>query len=239
MKQQLEQLSWDSNFLGYPVARLQPAATDEASVQALLSEARGRGYRLLYWGIDPADARGALTAQHLGSQLVDQKVTFAMPVTTAPVALPAGVEPTTNLTTKLESLAWQAGHQSRYQTDPNFAPDVYKRLYSLWIANSVKGELARETLVFRSAPGAEEAGLITLGIKQARVDIGLLAVDAQVRGQSIGAVLVEAARQRTHAWGYDTLQVVTQLTNTGACRFYERCGFLTDKVEHIYHVWLK
>ncbi|GAA3951436.1 GNAT family N-acetyltransferase [Hymenobacter algoricola] len=239
MKQALERLSWDSDFLGYPVARIQPAATDEGTVQALVSEARAHGYRLLYWSTDPTDAQAAATAQYLGARLADQKVTFAMAVPAASSYLPAGVEPTTELTPKLESLARQAGHQSRYQTDPNFAPDVYEHLYDLWIANSVQGTLAREVLVFRAEPGAEEAGLITLGIKKGRVDIGLLAVDEQVRGQTIGAKLVEAARQRTRAWGYDTLQVVTQLTNVGACRFYERCGFTINQLEYIYHVWLE
>jgi dTDP-4-amino-4,6-dideoxy-D-galactose acyltransferase len=238
MRPALEPLGWDTDFLGFPVGRLQPAATDEATVRALVADARRHGYRLLYWSVPPDDAPAADAAQRLGALLVDQKVTFAMPVTSSDAQLPAGVGPTCVLTPKLKSMAQQAGHQSRYQTDPNFAPDVFARLYQLWITNSVAGQLAREVLVFRPHPGAEEAGLITLGVKKERVDIGLLAVDEQVRGQAIGTRLIDAAKQRTRSWGYDTLQVVTQLTNVGACRFYERCGFATDQVEHIYHLWL-
>ncbi|MFC7666941.1 GNAT family N-acetyltransferase [Hymenobacter humi] len=132
----------------------------------------------------------------------------------------------------------QAGHQSRYQTDPRFAPDVYERLYTRWIENSVSGQAAREVLVYRSALGAPEAGLVTLRLKNGRVDIGLLAVDAHVRGQAIGARLVAAAQQRARAWGHAGVQVVTQLSNAGACRFYERCGFRAERVENIYHLWL-
>lgn len=237
MREFIETLTWDSDFLGFLVGRLQPAAA-AADLPDLLRQARNHGYRLLYWPVNPADAEANAAARAAGAFLADEKITYAMPVGAAPAALPAGVEPTTTLTPQLTALALQAGHQSRYQTDPRFARDVYQRLYSLWIENSIKGSLAREVLVFRPTPDAEEAGLLTLGVKKDRADIGLLAVDAQVRGQAIGAKLVDAARQRTHAWGLKTLQVVTQLTNVGACRFYERCGFRPDVVENIYHLWL-
>ena len=92
-------------------------------------------------------------------------------------------------------------------------------------------------LVWRN-PENQEAGLLTLGEKNGRADIGLLAVDAAVRGQRIGQQLVAAAHVQALAWGYTTLQVVTQGDNFPACRFYEKCGFTPESVEHIYHLWL-
>jgi dTDP-4-amino-4,6-dideoxy-D-galactose acyltransferase len=102
-------------------------------------------------------------------------------------------------------------------------------------------ELAKEVLVFDSpgqAPHGPAVGLLTLSIKQERVDIGLLAVDEHFRGQRIGQQLVQAAKQRTAAWGLPELQVVTQLDNERACNFYRHCGFQVDTVEHVYHLWL-
>ncbi len=238
MNKFLTQLPWDSSFLKFPVARLRPEHPDEDTVRACLAEARGQQIRLLYWLIAPDDLEGHATAKAIGAHLADEKVTFVLSVPTAPPDLPAGVEVATTVTPKLTALALQAGHMSRFQTDSNFAPDVYERLYTQWIQNSVQGSMAREVLVYRPDASAEEAGLITLGVKNNRVDIGLLAVDAQVRGQAIGSKLIAASQQRTRAWGYDTLQVVTQLANVGACRFYERCGFQSELVEHVYHVWL-
>src|SRR5688500_13093592 len=95
MSQQLKRLDWDTDFLGYPVGRLQPTVTDEATIAALITEARRGGFRLLYWSVDPADTKGASTAQGLGAYLADHKVTFAMPVREGPAALPQGVEHTT------------------------------------------------------------------------------------------------------------------------------------------------
>ena len=233
----LHPLPWDTQFLGFKVGKL--LLTDTAAdLPDLLHQARQQGFHLLYWSVEPANEAANAAARAAGAFLADKKIVYAMRVSQAPEELPAGVGPTTTLTPELTALALQAGHQSRYQTDPRFAPDVYSRLYSLWIKNSIQEGLAKEVLTFRPAPSAVEAGLMTLAIKGERADIGLLAVDANVRGQAIGARLVQAAQQRTHAWGLDTLQVVTQLTNVGACRFYERCGFAPDLVEHVYHFWL-
>jgi dTDP-4-amino-4,6-dideoxy-D-galactose acyltransferase len=239
MNVELQPLAWDSSFLGYAVGRLQPSATDAATVQALLHQARQLGFRLLYWNVGPADPLAAATAQQVGALLVDEKVTFTMSVPEEPVGLSANISPAAELTAQLTHLAWQAGHHSRYFTDPNFAPGVYERLYGRWIENSVNGVLAREVLVYRSEPGSEATGLITLASNQQQATIGLLAVDVPVRSQAIGTHLVAAAQQRARAWNCDTLQVVTQLTNRGACRFYEQCGFHIEQVEHVYHVWLK
>ena len=238
MKCSLELLTWDTDFLGYQVGRLLTHDNAIAPVQALLEEARSKQYRLLYWSVPPDDAQAAATARFIGAHLADQKITYAMPLSAVPITLPPGVETSTELTPQLLSLALQSGHQSRYQTDPRFEADVYSRLYTRWIENSVNGQIAREVLAYRSTPSADEMGLITLGVKKERVDIGLLAVDEQVRGQAIGTRLVEAAQQRAGAWGFNSLQVVTQLTNEGACRFYERCGFVPDEIECVYHIWL-
>ena len=233
----LEPLMWDTEFLGYRVGRLQPETTATSPVQALIEKARAQHYRLLYWSVAPDDTQAVATARLIGARLADRKITYAMPVTAPPV-LANGIEQVTKLTPQLLSLALQSGHQSRYQTDPEFATDVYQRLYTRWIENSINGEIAREVLVYRPTSSAAEMGLITLGVKKGRVDIGLLAVDERVRGQSIGTRLIEAAQQRTNAWGLDTLQVVTQQSNAGACRFYEHCGFAPSSLEHIYHLWL-
>lgn len=231
-------LAWDSDFLGFPVARLQPAATDVATVQAALSQARAQGCRLLYWAVSPTDEQAAATARQLGLYLATQRVTYALTVADEPAGLPAGIGPVTALTAPRRRLALLAGHQSRYRTDPRFAADVYERLYSRWIERSVSGELAREVLVYRPAPHAPETGLLTLECHESHVSIGLLAVAGHLRGQGVGTRLVAAARQRTRAWGCARLRVATQLTNTGACRLYERCGFAIEQVTHVYHVWL-
>jgi len=238
MNSALQLLSWDTEFLGYRVGRLHAEVVTAPIIQGLLEEARSLDFRLLYWSVSPNDKMANYTAQLIGAYLADRKITYVMPITSALTVLPEGVETTSKLSSQLVSLALQSGHQSRYQNDPGFADDVFERLYTQWIENSVNGKIAREALIYRSNQLPDELGLITLGTKQGRVDIGLLAVDERMRGQEIGSQLVDAAKQRARAWGFGVLQVVTQVSNIGACRFYERCGFTTDSLEHIYHVWL-
>jgi len=52
---------------------------------------------------------------------------------------------------------------------------VFEQLYTNWMENSLTGELARLVLVFQ--PAETELGVLTLGLKRGRADIGLLAVD--------------------------------------------------------------
>ena len=236
MEQGINLLSWDTEFLGFGVGKLHLASDSLEELTNNIVSAREKGVRLLYWSINPEMSQLVANAQYIGAYLADKKVTYLMNVGQIGLEVPVGIEATHKLTSALRELTLQSGHHSRYLTDPAFSKDVYERLYSRWIENSITREIAREVLVYKNE--STEVGLLTLGIKLQRVDIGLLAVDERVRGQSIGRKLIDAAKAYASEWGYSKLQVVTQQTNQGACRFYERCGFHTDTVEYLYHVWL-
>ena len=75
-------------------------------------------------------------------------------------------------------------------------------------------------------------------MKDTRADIGLLAVDEEARGKSIGKLLMHAAFIKCRDLGYKEVQVVTQKANATACAFYEKLGFRIEKVENIYHFWI-
>lgn len=243
---QLVPLAWDSNFLGFGVARLSVQAITAAALSGHLAIARQAGLRLLYLVADPTDDLSNASARQEGGWLVDRKVTFVMLVRPIAAQEPTGhfIKPETEWSARLESLALQSGEYSRFRLDPNFEPSVFKSLYQQWLRNSLTHELAREVLVYQPLAAheggeiPEPLGLMTLGIKAGRADIGLLAVDVAARGQRIGQQLVEAAQQRIATWGLPELQVVTQLDNDPACQFYRRCGFTEAAVEHIYHIWL-
>jgi dTDP-4-amino-4,6-dideoxy-D-galactose acyltransferase len=233
-------LSWDSEFLGYGVARLPTHEITAAALYEQLAAARQANMRLLYIVAAPADVVSNASAQAAGAWLADRKVTFGMRV--APeernFSVAAAIHSTTTWTPRVESLALQSGEYSRFRLDANFAPDVFPQLYSRWLRNSLAHQLAREVLIYESSIGEEAQGLLTLGLKQGRADIGLLAVDTLARGQRIGQQLVLAARQLAASWAMPELQVVTQLDNEQACGFYRRCGFTEWEVENVYHLWL-
>lgn len=80
--------------------------------------------------------------------------------------------------------------------------------------------------------------MVTVGKKGDRADVGLIAVDASMRGKKLGAALVLAAQEWALKNGYGSAQVVTQGENLAACKLYEKCGYHVDKIENIYHFWM-
>jgi dTDP-4-amino-4,6-dideoxy-D-galactose acyltransferase len=236
----IELLAWDSEFLGFGVARLSFHNLTATALKQQITNAQQAGAQLLYLVCSPDDNISNAAAHEVGAVLVDRKVTFAMPVEAAlaQLGVPDNIHAATTPTAPLESLALQSGEYSRFRLDNHFPPGTYERLYRQWLHNSLARTLAREVLVYQPAPAAPELGLLTLGIKQGRADIGLLAVDSSGRGQGVGTTLVQAARQLTVAWGLPALQVVTQQDNQPACAFYQHCGFVVQTVEHVYHLWL-
>lgn len=233
----LQPLAWDSEFLGFAVARAVVPPPGAAAVAALVAQARASGVRLLYLVLDPADEAAA--ARAAGAQLVDRKVTFGRSVGPES-ARAAGVEEVvtvSNFSSELEALAWQSGEYSRFRRDPAFAPGVFERLYSHWLRASLAGELAQTVLAW-PGPAGTHTGLLTLQRLGSQASIGLLAVQANQRGLGQGRALMAAALAQAQAWGCARLRVVTQLDNRPACRFYARAGFAIEHQENVYHLWL-
>lgn len=250
-----ELLPWDTDFLGFGVARLVAHALDTKSLAAQVNAARRANIRLLYLTADSVDARSNASARQAGAWLADRKVTFGMvvPAAAANWSVPLAVLPTRTWSAPLENLALQSGEFSRFRHDPRLSPDVFPRLYGQWLRNSLVGKKAREVLVYNDltlnktpfgntpyniAESSLPLGLLTLGLNAGRADIGLLAVATNARRRGVGSVLVRAAQQRAAASSIYELQVVTQRDNLLACSFYQFCGFVEWQCEHVYHLWL-
>jgi dTDP-4-amino-4,6-dideoxy-D-galactose acyltransferase len=234
-----EILPWDSQFFGWTVARLTDPKMPLDRLSAVLSDLKAQGVKLVYWA--RTDALPPSDAQALGARLVDEKTTFAMDLRACSeiaMADVAGVEaydpamPSADLI----ALALQSAQYSRFGMDPDIPSEKAQGLYRIWMERSLRKEIAQEVLVLRE--GERVVGMVTLGEKSGRGDIGLIAVDAASRGKQHGQKLVRAAQQWFIAKGYGTGQVVTQGGNLPACRLYQKCGYSVDKLEHFYHLWL-
>jgi dTDP-4-amino-4,6-dideoxy-D-galactose acyltransferase len=233
-------LEWDSQFFGMPVATILPeklGQEDLVEVMALLQE---NGVRLTYWASDPGDRKSQRAAIDCRGTLVDRKITYVTIAGEAP--LPSGgpawpvetyEEPFTN--SDLETLAVQAGRYSRFRVDPRIPEKKFIEMYTLWIRKSVDREIADAVLVVRHQ--GKIVGMVTVGEKNGRGDIGLIAVDDGMRGKQVGATLVFAAKAWAFGRGWNTAQVVTQGENVAACRLYERCGYRIEQIRNVYHFW--
>ena len=234
-----EILEWDSQFFGWKVARLNDPKLSVSELPPVLSALNAQGARLVYWA--RAEALNDDEAVALGGRLVDEKTTYAMDLRSCPdIALAdvQGVEPHDPSMPKADliALALQSAAYSRFGVDPDIPTEKAQGLYRIWMERSLRREIAQEVLVLRE--GERVVGMVTLGEKSGRADIGLIAVDASSRGKQHGQKLVRAAQQWFVAQGHERAQVVTQGRNAPACRLYEKCGYALEKREYFYHFWL-
>ncbi len=233
-------LDWDSEVFGFGVAKIVPERMEGEILLEALRVLTKEGIKLVYWASDSQDPVSQGAAIGLNGVLADQKITYLMSLEKdyRPVATVNTVIAYTehSPTPALEFLAFESGMYSRFKTDPNISNAIFEKIYKLWIANSTNKQIAQAVLVANK--GQDLAGMITLGDKNGRGDIGLLAVHPNYRGLKIGADLVYAAQAWFIAQGFKTSQVVTQLENKPACALYEKCGYFVEKIEHFYHFWL-
>lgn len=133
-----------------------------------------------------------------------------------------------------EKLGWRAGHRSRFNLPP-FNHEECKRLYSCWIEKSLSGLLA-DYVIFTETGDTPES-ILTLKIDKSTATIGLLAVSESSAGKGIGKALISSCIELCKSSGVEKLVVPTQLENTEACTFYEKCGFVPQNYTAVYHIF--
>lgn len=234
-KNTIEPLAWDSQFFGYPVARI---ALDQHGGEELdnLFKQLATNFRLTYFFIAPGEKEMNEHIIKKGGVLVDQKTVFLKPTEKHSGFSNEITEfQGTEINARLKELALQAGICSRFRMDKNFIKDEYERLYIEWISRSVKKEIACKTLV--AAKGSDIIGITTLADEKNCAHIGLVAVAEAFRGQGIGRDLIYSADTIASVMGFKEINVVSQLQNKGACKLYEKCGFHVESITNIYHYW--
>jgi dTDP-4-amino-4,6-dideoxy-D-galactose acyltransferase len=238
------ELTWDSDFFGFPVAKV-VAELDDWSLNKTLAGARAAGIRLLYYlSIEDHPVPSRLLKEFTGA-LVDRRVTFgkAGPGPACP-ALSSSWSicefPQVLPTQELLELAVAAGAFSRFAVDPRIPRSQCAKLYESWMQQSCLGEMADCVLgAFEAGPFSPCLGMITLAFAEDEARIGLIAVQAKARGKGIGSALIQAAHRKMAERGICRAVVITQLANVPACRLYERCGYRICDVQNYYHFWLQ
>ncbi|TGE25613.1 GNAT family N-acetyltransferase [Hymenobacter aquaticus] len=230
-------LAWDSAFFGFPTGRLVGTGLLAEDLRELLVQARGQGWRLLYWFVSPEDVVSGEAAQALGLHPADDKRVYARALPARLPVVPAAVRRISGPTAspELTALAVQSGEYSRFRTDPHFAPGQFEQLYAQWLAKALANGM-----VLAYQPGASQGaqGLLTLEEQGAELAIGLVAVDGQWRRRGIGQALLAGAYRQARAAGFRALRVTTQGANQAACRFYEQAGFALVERQLVFHLWL-
>lgn len=232
-----KKLKWDSDLFGYGVAKINSINLTSDNLSKILKYLADEGIKLVYCSMDPEEKFLNNIAIANRGILVDKKITYIRTLSKTRFDKSELIYSAINhpASPEIISLAFQSGSYSRFRNDVHFKNNEFELLYTAWIVNSLNGKIAKDVLIYKDKI---DLGLITIGIKNNRCDIGLLAIDENMRGKSIGTFLINAAFEKCKELGYNIIQVVTQQTNIGACTFYEKMGFEKEKEENIYHFWL-
>lgn len=238
--QEYQLLSWDSDVFGFPIAKIIPERMAQDQLLHHLADLKQQQVKLVYWASDSLDPISQSAALAAGGIIADYKTTYQIdlenlnnrPVIDAEIESYSQAAPNDDLF----ELAYESGLYSRFKVDPRISDEQFKKVYRLWMINSVRKQIAQEVLVIKR--DNKIVGMVTLGEKNQSGDIGLLAVNPNYRGQQIGSKLVYAAQAWCVNKGYKQGQVVTQQLNLPAAALYEKCGYSVEKVENFFHFWL-
>lgn len=231
----------DTSVFGFPVAKIVPDKLTVEDLKTILTTQKKQNISLVYWASDSTHEESQRAAELFGGFLADRKTTHVINLKKIPqedLVIHANIEEYDKDVPEreLENLAVLAGSYSRFKADPRITQKQYEGIYKLWMLNSVNRTIADSVFVVRDKK--EIVGMITVGEKNGRGNIGLLAVNADIKRMNIGTALVRAAQSWFLSRGYEIGQVVTQRHNIPACRLFEKCGFQVEKVENFYHFWL-
>ena len=235
-KNTIELLAWDSQFFGYPVAKIVFNQKGIDDLDALFNQLHSQKIRLTYFIVSPDEKETNERILKKGGISVDQKTVF-MKATEKHSDFSNTIVDFhgTEVNEKLIELTLQSGVFSRFRIDKKFEKREYERLYIEWITKSIKKEIAFKTLV--ALKDNDIIGITTLDDDKKYAHIGLVAVDETCRGQGIGSDLIHMADTIAFASGFKKIKVVTQLQNRSACKLYGKCGFHIESIANVYHYW--
>ena len=217
----ITRLDWDSNFFGIEVGSI-ANSNDELKIT------KNSNFDLIY-------IHSNEPLKNTSIPLYDKKVTFRKIVSKKTYQKTKLIKKYSGkLTSALLDLTIASGIYSRFKLDPKLYP-YFKKLYTLWIENSLNGQLAEH--VFVSEKEDQIIGFLTLKKKDIYHQIGLIATSSEHRGMGIGSSLLEKAEETVLSEEGTEIRVVTQLDNITACKFYKKNGYKVHSVEYIYH-WL-
>lgn len=228
-------LDWDSHFFGKKIGRID-VTDDYISLVENIEKVFQQQYDLIYvFENNSTDIPSEILTKFNG-KLVDRKITYTAQIEDLRTKSTVEIKEFGSLdSSSLYDLAYLSGNHSRFRLDKGLGIENFKRLYREWINKSVSHQIAKKVFVYED--NGQIKGMITLGIKEKVANIGLIAVDETLQGKGVGMSLIDACVKYCKTETIATLDVPTQLDNTKACRFYEKCGFTEKSVQNIYHFW--
>ena len=231
-------LAWDSEFFGFPVARVRGSALDRDSAAAVDAWCTERGVRCVYLLLDADDEESAHAAGANGYRLVDVRLTLRHDLVDVPEADPEipirQAEP--GDLPALTALAARSHHDSRFYSDGGFSRERCDALYATWIADAVPDP--DRWVGVREVDGTAVGYQVVRPPDEHRVAVmEMLAVDESHRRAGIGRNLLTAGLRWGRSVGAVAVETATQERNRTSFETHLALGFACTKREAWHHKW--
>lgn len=220
---QIQELSWDTDFFGYPVGKIE---VDQGIPWEEFFQ-KAKDFQLIYLS-------GKILLEEAPSQvqLVDTKCIFQKPLLQSSPTVPSIHSFDGEITPELRALALQSGAYSRFKLDIRLVDREFERLYSRWMENALENDFV---FVYQSKEGIQ--GMVTLSLSGENAQIALIAVGEPVRGQGVGKALLQKAESFAFESGAKQMRIPTQKANVPAVNLYQKLGYRLAEEMYIYHYW--
>ena len=127
---EIKHLKWDSDFFQLKIGSVLIPSNFKLDTKSIKLLQKNKGYDLLYLFTHQDNHHQILV--DMGACLMDQKVTYTKPIIPISNLSSKAIAYQGELNTELLNLAYESGHESRFNTDPSLQHN-FKRLYRSWI----------------------------------------------------------------------------------------------------------
>lgn len=234
MVEPIELLTWDSQFFGKQVGRLNLRAA--TVLDDTLRFACQQGYELLYI-YSPIAIEETLIGQYTLLD-VGGHITFAQDISDYQfqenLSIPKIDECKLScITPELLEIAFLSGHLSRFKIDTSLPAGSFERLYETWLARTLENRPVSAIYTYNS--DGMIVGLITADWHGPRCTIGFLAVLQSYQGLGIATKLIRYIQDICIFKKVDSIEVKTQLSNASARALYLSNSFAEHDRSFLYH----
>ncbi|MFN8436425.1 MAG: GNAT family N-acetyltransferase [Cytophagales bacterium] len=136
---------------------------------------------------------------------------------------------------ELLELSYISGEYSRFKIDPFLTNENFKILYQKWLDNSLNKSIANEVIGIKLEN--KLLGFATINYNSSPAKIGLIACKPLNQRIGAGSSLMHLIENKVLEKNIHEIEVVTQLDNLKACKFYEKNNYVKKNIIDIYHCW--
>jgi dTDP-4-amino-4,6-dideoxy-D-galactose acyltransferase len=235
-----ELLDWDSEFFGFPIARVRGSVLTDASAASIDAWCEEREIHCLYLLADADDPETARVAGSSGYRQVDVRLTLRHELEPLPHrgsdALVRDADG--DDIPWLRELAARSHDHSRFFHDPGFDRRRCGELYATWMEAGTR-DPDRWVLVAELEGSPVGYQLITPGEDGGTTQMNLLAVDEAHRGRRLGRTLLAEGLRRAHSHGSTAVETATQERNEASLQAHLALGFTGTRRQVWHHKWFR